>query len=66
MFKYNILGNQFPVRHHWLWSVGAACNTSPGDDADKRKRMPDLPLDRQIRIGTGIGLFVVSSWQSLR
>jgi long-chain fatty acid transport protein len=31
---------------------GAACNTSPVDDADKLT--PDLPLDRQIRIGTGI------------
>ena len=32
--------------------MGAAYDTSPVDDADKRK--PDLPLDRQILIGTGI------------
>ena len=36
----------------WLWSVGAAYDTSPVDDADKVS--PDLPMDRQIRIGTGI------------
>ena len=32
--------------------MDATYDTSPVDDADKR--MPDLPLDRQIRIGTGI------------
>ena len=33
--------------------MGAAYDTSPVDDADKRMP-PDLPLDRQVRIGTGI------------
>jgi long-chain fatty acid transport protein len=46
------LGAQYRFADRWLWSVGAAYDTSPVDDADKRT--PDLPLDRQIRIGTGI------------
>jgi long-chain fatty acid transport protein len=37
--------------NRWLWSVGAAYDTSP---TDEDTRPPDLPLDRQIRIGTGI------------
>ena len=36
----------------WLLQLGFAYDTSPVDDADKRT--PDLPLDRQNRIGTGI------------
>ena len=35
----------------WLWSVGAAYDSSPVDDDD---RTPDMPLDRQIRLGTGL------------
>jgi long-chain fatty acid transport protein len=46
------LGAQYRFAEQWLWSVGAAYDTSPMDVADKRT--PDLPLDRQIRIGTGI------------
>ena len=46
------LGAQYRFAERWLWSVGAAYDTSPVDDADQRT--PDLPLDRQIRIGTGI------------
>lgn len=46
------LGAQYRFAERWLWSVGAAYDTSPVDDADKLT--PDLPLDRQIRIGTGI------------
>jgi long-chain fatty acid transport protein len=45
------LGAQYRFADTWLWSVGAAYDTSP---ADKDSRTPDLPLDRQIRIGTGI------------
>jgi len=45
------LGAQYRFAESWLWSVGAAYDTSP-TDADTRT--PDLPLDRQIRIGTGI------------
>jgi len=46
------LGTQYRFAECWLWSVGVTYNTSPVDDADKVA--PDLPLDRQIRIGTGI------------
>ena len=46
------LGAQYQFAERWLWSVGAAYDTSPVDGDDQRT--PDLPLDRQIRIGTGI------------
>jgi len=46
------LGAQYRFAERWLWSVGAAYDTSPMDDADQRT--PDLPLDRQVRVGTGI------------
>jgi long-chain fatty acid transport protein len=46
------LGTQYRVAEDWLWSVGAAYDSSPVDGDDQRT--PDLPLDRQIRIGTGI------------
>ncbi len=45
------LGAQYRFADSWLWSVGAAYDTSP---TDEDTRTPDLPLDRQIRIGTGI------------
>jgi long-chain fatty acid transport protein len=45
------LGAQYRFAERWLWSVGAAYDTSP---VDEDTRTPDLPLDRQIRIGTGI------------
>jgi len=45
------LGGQYRFAGRWLWSVGAAYDTSP---TDEDTRTPDLPLDRQIRIGTGI------------
>jgi long-chain fatty acid transport protein len=45
------LGAQYRFAERWLWSMGAAYDTSP---ADEDTRTPDLPLDRQIRIGTGI------------
>jgi long-chain fatty acid transport protein len=45
------LGTQYRFAESWLWSAGVAYDTSPtGEDT----RTPDLPLDRQIRIGTGI------------
>ena len=46
------LGSQYRFAESWLWSVGFAYDTSPLDDFNNRT--PDLPLDRQIRIGTGI------------
>jgi long-chain fatty acid transport protein len=45
------LGAQYRFAPPWLWSVGVAYDTSPVDDD---KRTPDAPLDRQIRLGTGI------------
>jgi long-chain fatty acid transport protein len=45
------LGAQYRFDKNWLWSVGAAYDTSP---TDEDTRTPDLPVDRQIRIGTGI------------
>lgn len=45
------LGSQYRFADRWLWSVGGSYATSP---ADKDTRTPDLPLDRQIRVGTGI------------
>jgi long-chain fatty acid transport protein len=45
------LGAQYRFADPWLWSFGVAYDTSP---TDEDTRTPDLPLDRQIRIGTGI------------
>ena len=45
------LGSQYRIGEKWLWSVGAAYDSSP---LDSDTRTPDAPLDRQIRIGTGI------------
>jgi long-chain fatty acid transport protein len=45
------LGSQYRFSPKWLWSVGAAYDTSPIDDDENRT--PDLALDRQIRVGTG-------------
>jgi long-chain fatty acid transport protein len=46
------LGAQYRFAPQWLWSVGAAYDTSPVDGDDQRS--PDLPLDRQVRVGTGL------------
>jgi long-chain fatty acid transport protein len=45
------LGAQYRFAERWLWSVGAAYDTSPTDNDN---RTPSLPLDREIRVGTGI------------
>lgn len=45
------LGAKYRFLENWLWSVGSAYDSSPVDDDD---RTPDMPLDRQIRIGTGL------------
>lgn len=45
------LGAQYRFADPWLWSFGVAYDTSP---TDEDTRTPDLPLDRQIRIGTGM------------
>ncbi len=46
------LGAQFRFAPEWLWSFGAAYDTSPVD-SDKG-RTPDLALDRQIRLASGL------------
>lgn len=45
------LGSQYRFHESWLWSVGAAYDTSP---LEEDTRTPDAPLDRQVRIGTGV------------
>ena len=45
------IGAQYRIADAWLWSVGFAYDSSPLDDED---RTPDFPLDRQIRLGTGL------------
>ena len=45
------LGTQYRFADAWVWSVGFAYDTDPSNDDT---RTPDLALDRQIRIGTGI------------
>jgi long-chain fatty acid transport protein len=47
---YAALGARYRFAKPWLWSFGVAYNSSPVDD----DRTPDLPLDRQIHIGTGL------------
>lgn len=45
------LGLQYAVAEGWLWSVGGGYDSSP---MSKGERSPNLPLDRQFRLGTGI------------
>ncbi|UCF95457.1 MAG: transporter [Desulfobacterales bacterium] len=45
------IGARYRFADPWLWSVGFAYDSSPVDDKD---RTPDMPLDRQIRLGTGL------------
>ena len=45
------LGSQYRFADNWLWSAGFAYDTNPADDDT---RTPDLPVDRQYRIATGI------------
>jgi long-chain fatty acid transport protein len=45
------LGAQYRFDAPWLWSFGMAYDTSPLEDD---VRTPDAPLDRQVRVGTGI------------
>jgi len=45
------IGARYRFAEPWLWSVGCAYDSSPVDDED---RTPDMPLDRQIRLGTGL------------
>jgi long-chain fatty acid transport protein len=45
------IGQQFRFGEKWLWSAGFAYDSSP---VSKVNRVPSLPLDRQLRYGTGI------------
>jgi long-chain fatty acid transport protein len=45
------IGQQFQIGEKWLWSAGFAYDSSP---VSKTNRVPVLPLDRQLRYGTGI------------
>jgi long-chain fatty acid transport protein len=45
------LGAQYAFAEGWLWSVGGGYDSSP---MSKSERSPNLPLDQQFRLGTGI------------
>jgi long-chain fatty acid transport protein len=45
------IGQQFRIGEKWLWSAGFAYDSAP---VSKANRIPALPLDRQLRYGTGI------------
>ena len=45
------IGQQFRLGEKWLWSAGFAYDSSP---VSKVNRVPSLPIDRQLRYGTGI------------
>jgi long-chain fatty acid transport protein len=45
------IGQQLRLGEKWLWSVGFAYDSSP---VSKANRVPTLPLDRQLRYGTGV------------
>ena len=45
------LGQQLRFGEKWLWSAGFAYDSSP---VSRANRAPTLPLDRQLRYGTGI------------
>jgi long-chain fatty acid transport protein len=45
------IGQQFKIGQRWLWSAGFAYDSSPVSQAN---RLPSLPLDRQLRYGTGL------------
>ena len=45
------LGTRYKFADDWSWSVGVAFDTSP---IKKSQRTPALPMDQQIRAGTGV------------
>jgi hypothetical protein len=45
------IGQQFRFGEKWLWSAGFAYDSSP---VSRANRVPSLPIDRQLRYGTGI------------
>ncbi|MBK8210178.1 MAG: outer membrane protein transport protein [Rhodospirillales bacterium] len=45
------LGTRYKFADDWSWSVGVAFDSSP---QSKSNRTPALPMDQQIRVGTGV------------
>ncbi len=45
------LGTRYKFADDWSWSLGVAFDSSP---LSKSNRTPALPLDQQIRVGTGV------------
>src|SRR5512144_1604281 len=45
------LGGRYRFAPDWQWSLGVAFDTSP---MSKSQRTPALPLDQQVRVGTGV------------
>jgi len=45
------IGQQYRIAEKWLWSAGFAYDSSP---VSKANRIAVLPVDRQLRYGTGI------------
>lgn len=45
------IGQQFRFGEKWIWSAGFAYDSST---VSKANRVPSLPIDRQLRYGTGI------------
>jgi len=45
------IGQQLRIGEKWLWSAGFAYDSST---VSKANRVPSLPIDRQLRYGTGI------------
>src|SRR5229473_2567568 len=45
------IGQQLRFGEKWLWSAGFAYDSSP---VSRANRVPSLPVDRQLRYGTGI------------
>jgi long-chain fatty acid transport protein len=45
------IGQQFRIGEKWLWSAGFAYDSST---VSKANRVPVVPIDRQLRYGTGI------------
>jgi long-chain fatty acid transport protein len=45
------IGQQYRIGEKWLWSRGFAYDSSP---VSRTNRVPTLPLDRQLRYGTGL------------
>src|ERR1700687_4103997 len=45
------IGQQYRFGEKWLWSAGFAYDSSP---VSRANRVPTMPIDRQLRYGTGI------------